>query len=298
MIWLAIAGVIAAVAVLAGAGFGLVLFPPLPRDLGGAADLDREARRHHIPVEQDGVLDAWHLRGTLPAVIVLFHGFGRTHHRCWRYASFLRRQGYHLLAVDFRSARPRGRRPTTLGHHERRDVEIVLDWVLAQPELSGCRVGFFGESLGASVALQVAAARPEVAAIVADGAFARSITAMEDSIEGRARLPRHPSAAILRTMGHAVTGYDPGAIAPIDDAPRLRGRPVFFIHALEDDRISTAQARALWQAAGGDHPLWLIPGSGHNEGWLIRREEYERRVGEFFARHLLDAPLDALGASS
>lgn len=292
--WIVLAAVAALVAVAAGIAVVTALFPPLPRDLGGAENLDRVAQRRRIPLAVDGALDAWWIAGTVPAVIVLFHGFGRTHHRCWRYASFLRRQGFHLVAVDFRSARGgRGRRPTTLGHHERRDVEAALDWVLAAPEFRGCRIGFFGESLGASVALQVAAARPEVAAIVSDGAFASSYLAMEDSCERWARVPRQPSASILRSVGHAFTGHDPGAITPIDDVPRLAGRPVFFIHALDDDRIGTDQAQALWRAAGGGHALWLIPGSGHNEGWLLRREEYERRVGEFFARHLLDGSLDA-----
>jgi pimeloyl-ACP methyl ester carboxylesterase len=208
-----------------GGSLSLILFPPLPRDLGGAVDLDAEAEPLRIPVPGDGHLDAWYLRGHRPAVVVLLHGFGRTHHRAWRYAAFLRQLGVHVLTFDFRSARGRGRKPTTLGHHERLDAQAVLDWVLREPRLAGCRIGVHGESLGAAIALQLAAARPEVAAVVADGAFATSARALEDSCERWARMPRQPSASILRAVGYACTGHDPGATEPLRDAPRLATAP-------------------------------------------------------------------------
>src|SRR5262245_49121026 len=124
--WMLLSGTAAA----AVGSVALVLYPPLPKDLGGAADLDTEAERVRIPIPDDHGLDAWYLPGTRPAAVAIFHGLGRTHHRAWRYAAFLRRLGLHVLTVDFRSSRGRGRRPTTLGHHESEDVEAVLDWML------------------------------------------------------------------------------------------------------------------------------------------------------------------------
>jgi len=280
----------------AGGGLSLILFPPLPRDLGGAPDLDRHARRVRIPIPGDGTIDAWVLPGTVPVAIALFHGFGRTHSRAWRYAAFLRKLGVHIVAVDFRSARFWGRKPTTLGHHELQDAEAVLDWMLRAPELEGCKIGFFGESLGAAVALQVAAHRPEVAAVVADGAFASSGLALEDSCERWARLPRQPSAAILRQVGRSMTGFDPGLLAPVESMGRLVDRPVLFIHGGRDNRIAESQVQALWRAGGERHPLWIVPEAGHNEAWRKRRDEYEQRVSEFVETHLLhDAPGRAAG---
>lgn len=278
-----------AVAAAAAAGtVGVVLFPPLPRDLGGAPNLDRRSQRVRIRVGEDDAIDGWYLPGTRPAAIALFHGYGRTHHREWRYAGFLRREGYHLLTVDFRSSRLRGRKPTTLGHYEQCDAEAALDWLVRRPELAGARVGFFGESLGGSVALQVAARRPEVAAVAVDCAFASAAWALEDSCERWARLPRQPSARLLRGLGRRLTGWDPGAGDTLSVMPALCARPLFFIHAIEDDRVAPEQAHALWRAAGGKDPVWLIAGAGHNEGWLRHRELYEERMRRFFARHLLE----------
>jgi fermentation-respiration switch protein FrsA (DUF1100 family) len=263
------------------------LYPLVPRDLGGAPDLDRRARRVRVPLDGGDAIDAWYLSGTRRAIVLLFHGYGRDHSRTWRYGAFLNRSGYHVLAVEFRSSRRSGRKPTTLGHFELADASAALDWVRSEPALEGCRIGLFGESLGGAVALLLAAENPEVTAVVADCAFATGRLALEESCERWARLPRWPSAAIARSLIRAVTGRDPSDVDALGAAASLRDRPVLFIHGVQDDRLSPEQARRLWLAAGSKDPLWLIADAGHTEGWLRHRTLYEHRVGAFFARHLL-----------
>jgi len=278
----------AGVAVTAvGGSIAAVLYPPLPRDLGGAPNLDREAERVRVPLANGDALDAWVVPGHRRAVIVLFHGFARTHHRAWRYASFLRRLGVHLVTVDFRSSRWRGRKPTTLGVHEREDARAVLAWVQREPRFAGCRIGLFGESLGGAVALDLAAERREVTAVVADAAFARAYDALEHSCARWARMPRRPGARVLRSIGRVATGHDPGAFAPVDVVHGLAGREAFFIHGTNDARVGTGQAYLLWRAAGASHPLWIVDGAGHTQAWRSRRDDYERAVSAFYARALL-----------
>jgi dipeptidyl aminopeptidase/acylaminoacyl peptidase len=277
--------VVAALGLVLAGVVWLGFFPFLPRDLGGAPDLDGASRRVRIPLEDDA-LDGWLLPGREPAVVLVLHGYGREHSRAWRYGAFLRAAGYGVLAVDFRSSRWNRRRPTTLGHHEVVDAQAALDWLRAEPSLAGVAVGLLGESLGGSVALLVAAENPEVRAVVADGAFAHATLALEDSSERWARLPRR-SAHLARALGRALTGRDLGEADIEPAAVRLADRPVFFIHALRDDRLSVEHAERLWRAAGGKDPLWIIPGVGHNEGWKRHPVEYERQVLAFFGLHLL-----------
>lgn len=264
----------------------LGFYPHLPRDLGGAPDFDRQARRARIPVGAGDALDGWLLPAREDAVVLVLHGYGRDHSRAWRYGAFLHAAGYGVLTIDLRSSRRRRRLPTTLGHHEIPDAQAALDWLRAEPTLAGHAAGMLGESLGGSVALIVAAANPEVAAVVADGPFAQASLALEDAFERWARLPRK-SARLARVLGRAVTGRDLGEVDVEPAAVRLSGRPLFILHALEDDRLSVEHARRLWRAAGAKDPLWLIPRTGHNEGWVRHRAEYERRVLAFFDRHLL-----------
>jgi dipeptidyl aminopeptidase/acylaminoacyl peptidase len=281
-----VAGVLAVATLFLGGAVWLGFFPFLPRDLGGAPDLDRVARRVRVPLDGDDALDGWLLPARERAVVLVLHGYGREHSRAWRYGAFLHAAGYGVLAVDFRSSRGSRRLPTTLGHHEVVDAQAALDWLSAEPSLEGYAVGLLGESLGGSVALLVAAENPEVRAVVADGAFAHATLALEDSSQRWARLPRR-SARLARALGRVVTGRDLGEVDVESAAARLSGRPLFLIHALEDDRLSCANARRLWRAAGAKDPLWIIPAAGHNEGWRRHPAEYERHVLAFFGRHLL-----------
>ena len=281
--------------VLFGLGSGwLALYPPVPRDLGGAPDLDSRARAVRIPVGRDS-LDGWYLVGREPAIVIVFHGYGRDHTRAWRYAQFLNGAGYGVLTVDFRSSRPRRRLPTTLGHHELADAEAALAWLERRPATRGARIAVLGESLGASVGLMLAARHPEVLAVVADCPFASGRRAVEDSIERWAHLPK-ALAGFACWTGRALTGCDPCALDVAAAAESLRARPLFFVHAARDDRLSTEQARDLWRAAGAKDELWLLD-TGHNEAWKLHRAEYERRVLAFFD-HALEPDVRETGGAA
>jgi dipeptidyl aminopeptidase/acylaminoacyl peptidase len=270
-----------------GGSTWIAFYPPVPIDLAGAENLDAKARHVRLPLEGGDALDGWYLPPRTGAVILLLHGYGRDHTRAWRYGGFLSRAGYGLLAFDFRSSRAAARVPTTLGHYEQADARAALAWLRAQPAARSARVGLLGESLGGSVALLLGAESPDVRALVVDGAFANGRQALEDACERWAHLPRWPSAVLLRAMGRALTGHDPGGLDAITAASALRDRPVLFIHSLKDDRLSPAHPRELWRAAGGKDPLWIIADAGHNQGWVIHRHLYEARVLAFLDHHLL-----------
>lgn len=277
------------VAGAAAASARLALFPFLPRDLGGAPNLDGRARRHRIAVAEGDVIDAWHLEGTRDTTVLVLHGYGRDHHRAWRYGDFLNRAGYGILTFDFRSSRAAdtGRRlPTTLGHHELPDARAVVRWIESRSEFSGHTLAVLGESLGGSIALMLAAETPRIAAVVVDCPFSSGLHALEDSSERWARVPRWPAAPIARAVGRTFTGHDPGIPDAIAAARRLGDRPIYFIHCLKDTRMAPRQTMSLWEAAGAKDPVWRLDDAGHNEAWTRHRAEYERRVTGFFDEHL------------
>jgi dienelactone hydrolase len=279
---------------LFGAGsFWLALYPTVPADFAGFAALDAQARRGTIPLDDGDSLDAWWLPGRADAVVVLFHGYGRDHRRLWRYADALRRSGFTTVTFDFRSGRARDRKPTTLGHHELEDARAALDWVRAQPRWSRAALGVFGESLGGSVALAVAAERGDVSAVAVDAAFANGEQAISDAWWREARIPGAIAAPLTRLLGRLVTGVDPGALDVVPAARSLADRPLYFVQGLSDRRVSPDQTRDLWEAAGSDDPLWLVAGAGHNRAWRLHRRLYGLRLRRFFEHALLGrgAPL-------
>jgi pimeloyl-ACP methyl ester carboxylesterase len=269
----------------------LALYPTVPVDLGGAHDFDREAKRVKIPVGEGDHLDGWLLPGSRPATIVLFAGYARDHHRMWRYAQFLRRDGYTLLAVDFRSAREHDRKPTTLGAFESEDAEATLRW-LASAQLTRANVtGLFGESLGGSVALATAVAHTEVAAVAADCPFATGRLAVRDGFERVVRLPGWPLTPIALALCRVLTGKDAAALDATSALGALDRRPVLLMQTSQGDRFSPEEVRLLEAAAGPGVEGWTVNDCVHNQLWQAHRVEYEARVRAFFAAHLLRSRL-------
>lgn len=282
----AIAFFVSAVVLFAAGSAWIALYPSVPADLGGAENLDAHALRVTIPVGESDHLEAWYVRGTRPATVVLFPGYARDHRRMWRYAQFLLRDGYDVLAVDFRSARTLDRKPTTLGYWELRDARAVLDWLRARPESRGQRVAFFGESLGGAVSLALAAERPDVNAVVVDCPFASGDAAIADGFRYVMHLPPYPLAQIARQLGTLLTGHDPGALDATAALRALNGRPVLLIQTTLEDRFSQAEVERLTGSAGLDAEIWTVHDAKHTQVWVSRREEYEKRVSRFLAPRL------------
>ena len=274
-----------------GGSLWLMLYPPVPLDLGGVPSLDSAARHVALPMPGDQPLDLWALPGTKPAVVLLLHGYGRDHHREWRYAQFLRRAGYGVVTLDFRSSRSRDRKPTTMGAFEIEDADSALAWVTRSPDFAGARIGLFGESLGGSVALALAARHPQIEAVVVDCPFASARRALEDTFQYWLLLPGQVPAAFAVGLGRTLTGRDLATLDVMAAAESLRSRPIFFIHSLDDDRMRPAQVDDLWRAAGAKDSVWLADG-GHNEAWMRHRAEYERRVLAFYGG-TIGAPIAA-----
>ena len=277
---------------LAGSAW-LALYPGVPPDLGGVADLDDRAEKVRIPVGGGDQLDGWLLRGSRPGIVVLFHGYARDHHHEWRYAQFLRHDGWTVLAPDFRSSRRHDRKPTTLGYWELQDARATLDWVRAQPAFRERPLAIFGESLGGSVALVLAAERPDVAAVVVDSPFADGVSAIEDALRYEVRVPGWLAAPIARALARIVPGRGLGVLNAIAAERALGTRPLLLIQSGIEDRFGIAQVRRLEQAADSSATIWRVSDAGHNNAWRVHRAEYERRVRAFFLAHLVtrrDAP--------
>jgi len=268
----------------------LALYPTVPPDLAGVENLDARAEHVRIPVGEGDHLDGWWLPGREPATVILFAGYARDHRRVWRYGRFLHERGFGVLAVDFRSARTNGRKPTTLGYWELHDARATLDWVRRQPELREQRIALFGESLGGTVALMLAAERPDVAAVVADCPFASGDAAIADGIRLVAHLPAFPLTDLARGVARTFTGHDPGTLDVTPSLRELHDRPLLVIQTRREDYFSRDQVGRIERSLGLRAESWTLDDVNHTEAWLHHREEYERRVGGFLAAALGVAP--------
>ncbi|HKV38472.1 MAG TPA: alpha/beta fold hydrolase, partial [Blastocatellia bacterium] len=96
---------------------------------------------------------------TVPSVVVL-HGVKKNRSDVIRTGLVLRRAGFNVLMLDGRAHGNSGGRYVTYGYYECRDVEAALDWLVNEKKVARDLVGLAGESMGAAIALQAAAANP------------------------------------------------------------------------------------------------------------------------------------------
>lgn len=237
----------------------------------------------------DGLsLRGWYFPGSGERAAVLVHGkdANRLDSDSLAFvARTLHRAGYAVLAFDLRGHGASGGSRFSLGHHERKDIAAAIDHLVARGHPLR-RIALFGESMGASAALQALRLRPEVGAVVADSAYSDGPSIVEEAGPGATGLPGIFTPGIV-WAARTLLGLDADAVDPeriVRDSPQ---RPFLFIHCEGDDLIRVHHARRL--RAASDHPdseLWLVPGCGHVGASALLPDEYARRLLAFLDARL------------
>lgn len=203
-------------------------------------------------------------------------------------AQSLRARGLSVLMIDLRGHGHSSDARLTYSEHERHDVLGAVDFLLGQGYAPGC-IGLLGASMGASTALRAAALEPAVGGVVADTPFADFGAMLQTQFRRLTGLPTWflPGALLI---GRLLSGVHPARVRPVDEMPRLRGRPVMVIHSQADPFIPLAHGRMLARAAGGR--LWVTQAPRHIGSYLAMEHTYTAVVSDFFCRHLLGDAID------
>jgi uncharacterized protein len=248
-----------------------------PVDFGLRADTVRFRAADGMPLE------GWKIPGDAAKPwIILCHGMGSNRADLLDIAAGLNRAGFNLLLFDFRAHGGSGGRVTSFGWHEERDLEGALAYLGQQPDVPARPYGVYGISMGAAVALGVAARDDRLGAVAADSPY----TDLGDSLARHLRLmyplPRVPFEWFVRSTYRARFGVWPEQVAPIRAAGALDGRRLLLIQGAEDLRMPVSGAQAIAQAAGGSAELWVIGKAGHLESFGLDPDAYLAKLTRFF----------------
>jgi pimeloyl-ACP methyl ester carboxylesterase len=217
--------------------------------------------------------------------IVMLHGQAGSMDPDVQYVPALHAAGLSVLMFDFRAHGRSDGTLSTIGYLERQDVLGAVAFLRAKGIV---RIGLFGFSMGARVAILTAPLCPEVRAVVADGGPPRMLPA----IAMRAQEMGFPEelSVPMAWLTLAVTSLRVRAnlfrYEPLRWVARVAPRPIFFIHGDRDQYIPAAEFDALVAAAGPSTEVWRLSEAGHRTVDQVYPEEYRRRVVDFFARHL------------
>jgi uncharacterized protein len=228
----------------------------------------------------DGLrLQGWYVPSRNRAAVLVFPGRSGTR----RQARMLVRHGYGVLLYDRRGEGRSEGDPDGWGWDFDEDIRAGLAFLEHRRDVDPARIGGLGLSVGGEMLLETAASTPALAAVVAEGAGARTMGEEVDDVSGLSKVTTALTYG-ARDLTNAVLQDRLPPQNLLELVPRIAPRPVFLIHAGADD--AGHRTPDYFRAAGEPKQIWEAQG-GHTQG--IEREpvEYERRVVDFLDRSLL-----------
>jgi pimeloyl-ACP methyl ester carboxylesterase len=215
--------------------------------------------------------------GAKSAVIVC-HGYPFDKGNLLPLAKFLHAD-HHLFLFDFRAMGESGGKLSTVGFLERLDVAAALDYL----DSKGIqKIGVLGYSLGGAVAL-FTARNEKIRSVVADSPFSSMDQQMNDMLQNLFFLKKF-FIFVLKHMSKVFLRIDLGEIQPAKAVENLR-KPILIIHGNEDHQVRLSHTEYFKKSNPGIL-FWIVPGCGHGAAHEMFREEYEKRVGDFFRQTL------------
>jgi len=210
----------------------------------------------------DGVrLHGWFVPGESDVTWLWCHGnAGNISHRLENLRLLHDELGVRVFIFDYRGYGRSEGSPSEEGTY--RDAEAALACVLSRPDVDAERTVYFGRSLGAAVAVELATRRPPYALI------------LESPLPSIAELARHhypflPAGRLLRTK------YD--SLSKIANVHV----PLLVLHGDQDEVIPFQSGRKLFEAANEPKRFYTIRGAGHNDTYVVGGREYFRALREF-----------------
>jgi pimeloyl-ACP methyl ester carboxylesterase len=246
---------------------GATLGSCLPASFGAAAILS-PSRRHvsqrpPIPFTEaswdvGGLrLRGWRFAGRAPrrGLLIYLHGVADNRAGSAGLAQRYGPRGWDVLGYDGRAHGDSEGEFCTYGFYEKRDLARVLDSEAARP------VVLLGHSLGAAVALQVAAEDRRLAGVVAVSSFAELRTVIGE------RAPFFASRGNVRdaiALAEKRAAFRVDEVAPAEAARRIQV-PVLLLHGAEDSDTLPAHAQRIFANLAGPRQLLLVGGAHHND---------------------------------
>ncbi len=201
------------------------------------------------------------------------------------------RLGFNVLVPELRGHPPSTGARITYGILETGDMLRLLDLAESRFGVARTRLGVDGCSMGALVALHLAAAASP-AALWLQAPFGDMQAMAAHYLHRATGLPAFLFALPVRILIRRIArteGLDLSEADPMRAARRV-ACPAVVVHGEEDDLVPIRFAPHVYEALAGEKSFWRVPRCGHchhaDEPQAVVRAEYERRWTEFFRLRL------------
>jgi len=269
---------------VAWVGAGQLIHPAHRRAAASPADYGLSFEQISFKARDGLALRGWFIRAPNPkGTLVFSHGYAGDCSPDLIYAPLFHQAGYNTLFFDYRGHGASGGNFTSLVYFEREDLLAALDFLRAR---GIARVGLIGFSMGGAIALATAPRSPMVVGVISDCAFAELRNVMVHAARAR-RVP----ALLAPLLGWLIVAFASVRLRanlfsadPIHSVAQIAPRPLLIMHAGKDIQVPVEEARRLFDATREPKELWIVPNAMHRRIEEVARDEYHKRIVEFFDR--------------
>jgi pimeloyl-ACP methyl ester carboxylesterase len=239
-----------------------------------------ECREVEIRSEDGKKISAWWMptgEKEKPPVLIL-HGLGASKAHMIDYILFAQKEGYPVMAIDFRGHGASDPSLTSIGFYESQDVVSAIEFLRA--EGAGDPV-LWGTSMGAVSALLAAERDGSVSGVIADAPFDTYRNTIRHHAKLMYGITEFPLIFLAYPMIESRANFRMADVDSIRAAGKIRA-PMLVLAGEKDERMEPAMVRTIYDAGGGPKEFWVIPGEGHENRTF--QEKFCEKIREFLSR--------------
>jgi pimeloyl-ACP methyl ester carboxylesterase len=230
------------------------------------------------------ILTSWWIPHTAPSdkSVILLHGYADAKVGALAWAPPFHELGYNILALDLRAHGESAGRISSGGYWERHDVEQVVNDLKARYPTETKHLILFGASLGAAIAVALAAERSDIDAVVMESPYTdfRRAAAGHFNLVGIGLTPLQKTALYFAQQ---LSKADLSVANPLALIPKSHS-PILIIQGAEDPLTNPDEQLQLKEAIKNrdDGSLyWKLENVPHLMAIAAAPDEYRQKLADF-----------------